>query len=218
MKKFGFILLVLLLAVSAYLAWSYFAISDTGKTASQISLTGNGAILSGSDVKNLQDEIITSGKSGIETVKSLAAQIPEAANGAIGNIINQAKNAIKEKIDPLLQTTSSPALQTGIQSVPVSTGTASGSPQSQSSEPSVCFAVSEGTSVSYGIEQPFSGTSETSYKIDWGDGETASGIFQSGEQNIFVSHSYAQQGNFSVIFTLTNSSTVLTASRSVCVK
>lgn len=220
MKKFVTILLIFIAAFSAYLAWSYFSVSGPDTASAPSAKSGNNKLSQNSgNLNSLQADILNAGEKQIDAAKSLAAQIPAVINNSLNSLLDQTKNAIKDKIDPLLQTTSSPAIQPPPQPVSISTGTAaSGAPQGSPAEPSVCFVVSKGASVDYGIEQPFSGSQGTSYKIDWGDGEAANGTFPSGTQTIFVSHSYSQQGTFLVVFTLTSSSTVLTASRSVCVK
>jgi len=219
MKKFGLILFIFIAAFSAYLVWSYFAVSGPGAASVPAAKSGNHKLSqNGNNLSNLQENILSSGEKQIKAAKSFVAQIPNTADNVFNGIVDQTKNIIREKLNPILETTSSPAFQPAPPPVSISTGTASGSSQNSSAEPSVCFVVSKGASVDYGIEQPFSGARDTSYKIDWGDGEAANGTFPSGTQTIFVSHSYYRQGTFSVVFTLTSSSTTLTASRSVCVK
>lgn len=215
MKKLGFIILLVVVSFSAYLVWSYFAssVSDTFVVPANQE-RNNKSSPAGKDIKGLQSDFINSVKEKIDAAKTFVEQIPQAANNAFNDLVTQTKDTAKEKLITILDATSSPA------SAPVSInpGTGAGASQNPPAEPNVCFVVSKGTLVGYGIDQPFPGMEETSYKIDWGDGKTISGLFHSGDKNIVVSHSYAELGTYSIVFRLTDGSTTLTASRSVCVK
>ncbi len=219
MKKLGLIILLVVVSFFLYLVWSYFASSTSDTLVVPTVQVGNNKLsTAGEDIKSLQSDFINSVKNRIGETKLFVEQIPQAANQVFNDLVDKTKDMAKEKLNTILETTSSTALP----SVPppasgnpvISGGTSQNSP----TEPNVCFVVSKGTSVDYGIDQPFPGMQGTSYKIAWGDGETVNGLFHSGDKNIVVSHSYARQGTYSIIFQLTSSSTTLTASRSVCVK
>ncbi|MDO8664244.1 MAG: hypothetical protein Q7K44_01685 [Candidatus Liptonbacteria bacterium] len=215
MKKLGLILLLVVVSFFLYLVWSYFASSTSDTLVVPAGQAGNSKSSPvDKDIKSLQSDFINSVKKNIDTAKSFVEQIPEAANNVFNDLVAQTKDTAREKLITILETTSSPA------SAPISAnpGISGGISQNSPTEPNVCFIVSKGTLVGYGIDQPFPGMEETSYKIAWGDGETINGLFHSGDKNIIVSHSYARQGTYSIIFQLTSSSTTLTASRSVCVK
>ena len=215
MKKLGLILLLVVVSFFLYLVWSYFASSTSDTLVVPANQAGNDKpSTTGKDIKSLQSDFINSVKEKIGAAKSFVEQIPQAANDAFNDLVAQTKDTAKEKLIDILETTSSPV------SAPISAnqGTGSGTSQNPATEPNVCFVVSRGTLVGYGIDQPFPDMEETSYKIDWGDGKTINGLFHSGDKNIVVSHSYTELGTYSIVFQLTNGSTTLTASRSVCVK
>ncbi len=212
MKKFRIILLLLVASFLAYLVWSYFAFTASDTTAKK-AITN-----SGKNIKSIQEKFLSSGKEQIEAVKSFVAQIPEDANNAFNDVIDQTKNTIREKLNPFLETTSSLATLPISPHVSQNAVINGGVSQNSSKEPSVCFVVSKGEAVDYGIDQPFPGMEETSYKITWGDGKIINGLFHNGDKNVVVSHLYVQPGTYSIVFQLANSSTTLTASRSVCVK
>ena len=215
MKKFGIIFFILIALFFAYLAWSYFAFPSPDTAAVR---AGKALNNSGKSINGFQEDILSSGKKQIEAAKSFVAQIPEAAANAINDIVDQTKDTIREKLNPLLETTSSPAYQPVPLPISGNFGASSGTAQNLSTEPNVCSVISRGTAIGYGIDNPFLAGQETKYKIAWGDGEAVNGTFQSGEQNVVVSHSYAQQGTYSITFQVMSSSTTLTVSRSVCVK
>ncbi len=213
MRKFGIFLLILAAAALLYFGWNYMAATNPDTVISgsnKISVAG----------KNLQGSILDSGKKQIESAKSFVENIPEQAGDVLGGLVDSAKKTLKNQLDSILETTSSPSstLTLDYPLVTAKPSAVSGTAQISSSEPSVCFVVSKGESIEYGIEQPSGNASGTAYKVDWGDGQNASGAFNAGDRNIVVSHSYSQQGTYSVVFKLTGGSATLTASRSVCVK
>ena len=213
MKKFGVILSIFAAAGLSYFAWGYFN-NSTSDTV--IAPSGKNKIVATG--KNLQGNILDSGKKQLESAKSFAENISGQAGNAFNGLIDGAKNTLKEQLDSILETTSSPSSSLALAPVAVKPSIVSGTAQNSSAEALVCFVVSKGESIEYGIDQPFAGAAATSYKIDWGDGQGANGVFHAGDQNVVVSHSYSQSGTFPVVFQLTSSSTTLTASRSVCVK
>lgn len=217
MKKLGIMFLAIIAVLAVYLSWSYFSVSGQNNANSSAKHSAAGISVAGKKPDNFQASIADYGEKGINAAKYFAVQISGAAGNALNGIIDNTKNTIKKNLDNILETTSSPATDPSLPVV-LRSGTAAGSPQSSSSEPEVCFAVSKGDVVGYGISQPFSGLIDVLYGVDWGDGKADSGVFQNGAQNVFVSHSYAQQGNYSVIFAVKSSSTALTVSRSVCVR
>lgn len=223
MKKLGLILLLTVVSFSAYLVWSYFAssTSDTlvvppGKTGIQKSSSTS------SNLKNLQTDFLSSVKKQIDAAKTFVEQLPQDATDAFNNLIDNTKNTAREKLNTILETTSSPINSSSSapisRNIAINNGTGGVATQNSSIEPSVCFVVSKGESISYGIDQPFPGMEGASYKIEWGDGKTINGLFHTGDKNVVVSHSYAELGTYSIVFQLMNGSTTLAASRSVCVK
>jgi len=219
MKKLGFIILLVIVSFSAYLVWSYFASSTSDTLVVPIGQTGNQKLSAASkNLKSLQNDFLNSVKKQIDTAKSFVEQIPQATTDVFNNLIDNTKNTVRENLNTILETTSSPAASPANAPAAGNLAISGGTSQNLPAEPNVCFVVSKGESVDYGIDQPFPGMEGTSYKVDWGDGQTVKGLFHSGDKNVVVSHSYAQQGTYSIIFRLTSSSTVLTASRSVCVK
>ena len=215
MKKLGYIILIVAVSFSGYLVWSYFAstASDTLIVPAGQADNKNPSVL-GANIKNFQDDFLGSAKKKIEEAKIFIENIPQAANDIFNDFIDKTKDTAKEKIITILEATSSLA------SVPISgnPGIVAGAPQDLSAQPRVCSIVSKGESVGYGIDQPFGDGQKVSYKIAWGDGQSASGLFASGEQRIVVSHSYSVAGVYSVVFEVMSSSTSFTTSRSVCVK
>ncbi len=219
MKKFGLILLLVVASFSAYLVWSYFASSTSNKLIVPAGQAGNNkSSPADKDIKSLQNDFLSSVKKNIDTAKSFVEQIPQAANQVFNDLVNETKDTVREKLNIILETTSSPAFPPSSAPISVNPGISGGISQNSPKEPNVCFIVSKGTLVGYGIGQPFPGMEETSYKIDWGDGKTVNGLLHNGDKNVVVSHSYAELGTYSIVFQLTSSSTTLTASRSVCVK
>lgn len=215
MKKFGVILLISAAAGLSYFAWGYFnnsasytVIAPSGKN--KIAATG----------KNLQGNILDSGKKQLESAKSFVENISGQAGNAFSGLIDGTKNTLKEQLDNILETTSSPSSSSSLAlaPIPAKPSIVSGPAQNSSAEALVCFVVSKGESIEYSIGQPFAGATAASYKIDWGDGQGINGVFHAGDQNVVVSHSYSQPGTFPAAFQLTSGSTTLTASRSVCVK
>ncbi len=215
MRKLGLILLLIVVLFFLYLVWSYFASSTSDTLVVPAGQAGTNKISQGGkDVKNLQADILSSAIKKIDSVKSFVEQIPEAATNAFNDLIDKTKDTAREKLITILEATSSPVSQP----LPGSPVTGGDTPQNSSTEPHVCFVVSKGELVGYGIDQPFPGMEGTSYKITWGDGEAVNGAFHSGDKNVVVSHSYAEQGTYSIVFQLISGATTLTASRSVCVK
>ncbi len=211
MKKFGYFLLISAVLASLYFGWNYMV------------GTNPDAVISGKNKvpaagKNLQGNILDSGKKQIESAKSFVENISGQAGDALGGLVDNTKRTLKKQLDSILETTSSPSSTLNYPFVPAKPFVVSGTAQNSSADPLVCYVVSKGESIEYGMDQPFNGASGISYKVDWGDGQNASGIFRAGDQNIVVSHSYAQQGTYPVVFKLISTSTTLTASRSVCVK
>ncbi|GEM_PF-5232891 len=225
MRKLGFSLLFFLVLLSSYIIWSYFAnpVSDTVVTqTSQKEPYGHQLSPSNTTDQNFQEELFDSGKKKIDSAKSFAEQIPGAAHRTFNDLLVRAKNITREKIDAILETPTlreaGPASSPAFSATPGNTAGNSTPSQNSSTELQVCFIVQKGTLVDYSIDQPFPGVQEALYTVAWGDGETIHGLFHSGDQHIVVSHTYAQQGTYAIIFQLKNSSTTLTISRSVCVK
>ncbi len=215
MKKFVIIILLIAAAFIGYLAWSYFASSTSNTLIVPSGQIGSQKTSStGSNLKNLQDNFLNSVKNNINTAKTFIEQIPQDVANTFNDLIDNTKNTAKNNLDAILQTTSSPA-SAPISGSPVPSGSAS---QNLSAQPHVCSIVPKGTLAGYGIDQPFTGAQVASYKVDWGDGESANGLFGNGEQSIVVSHSYSQLGTYSVTFQVISSSTSFITSRSVCVK
>ncbi|MBI4086057.1 MAG: PKD domain-containing protein [Candidatus Liptonbacteria bacterium] len=214
MRKIGFGLLLFIGLLFSYLIWNYV----TGQTS-------NTKIVPPYQKENSKEIFFDSGKKKIDEAKSFIEQIPEAAGRVLGDLIDRTKDIAGEKISAILGTPTlpkagAPAVNVGPTSSPASPNAANGNNpvQNSSAEFQVCSVVSKGTLVDYSIDQPFPNAEETSYKIIWGDKETVGGLFRSGDRRIAVSHTYQQQGTYSITFQLTNGSTILTVSRSICVK
>ena len=218
MRKISFGLLLFIGLLFSYLIWNY--VTDQ---------TSDTAIVPIYQKENSKEIFFDSGKKKIDEAKSFMEKIPETANRIFGDLIGRTKDIAREKIDTILETPAlpeagAPDASAGTTSSPVfspaspNAANSNNPSQNPSTEFQVCSVVSKGTLVDYSIDQPFPNAEETSYKIIWGDKETINGLFHSGDRRIIVSHTYQQQGTYSITFQLMNGSTTLTVSRSVCVK
>ncbi|MEK7212808.1 MAG: PKD domain-containing protein [Patescibacteria group bacterium] len=140
--------------------------------------------------------------------------IPERINQAAQDVVKQAEQQAREKAAEAILG------QDIIQTSPAGgTTTAGGTPASGNNSTSqfdICLAQPKSREVSYIVENPFPTTTGASYAVDWGDGKTLSGKFQSGEKEITVSHIYTNIGTFTAAFKVHNDGTTLTAERRTC--